>query len=417
MNNRYWLTNIRLECGYKLESGRVIGTETELFHLWIEDGIIKKITSANIDIPKDALRKNANGLLMLPSFVEKHVHLDKTYMGENWRAPIQGANVIERCEIEKNILRDLPTSTRQRAELLLDQLVSYGSTHIRTHVDIYPEAKLHNLEQIQLALETYSYKLSSEIVAFAQHGLLRSNSANLVREAVQNGVGIIGAVDPATVDNNIEASLDTLFEIAVEGNVDIDLHLHDPGHLGTFTMKRLALLTKQAGWEGRVAISHAFGLGEVSIEEARDMAEILRDAGISIITSLPIRRSIPPVKLLHECGVEVAIGNDNIYDTWWPTGNGDVLERLGRLIERYRWTDELALSQSLKFITDGLTPLDRYGNQVWPKVGDKANMVLVDASCSAEAVARCSKRHAVFYNGNLISSNQSLLEKTFQNSS
>ncbi|WP_209121795.1 amidohydrolase [Alkalihalobacillus sp. BA299] len=402
MNTSYWLKNVRLECGYKRENGRVIGTETDLFHLLIADGKITKMVKANEGVPNDLPEKNAQGLLMLPSFVEKHVHLDKTYMGESWRACIPAANVIERCEIEKNILKDMPTSTRERAEALLDQLLSRGSTHVRTHVDIYPEVKLKNLEEVQQALDTYSHKLSSEIVAFAQHGLLRSNSVQLVREAVRNGAGIVGAVDPATIDQNIEASLVQLMDIAVEGNADIDLHLHDPGHLGTFTMKRLAFLTKQAGWEGRVAISHAFGLGEVSTEEATEMAEILRESGISIVTSLPIGRAIPPVKLLQECGVEVAVGNDNIFDSWWPTGNGDVLERLGRLIERYRWTDEVALSQSLNLITGGVTPLDREGNQVWPRVGDLANMVLVDASCSAEAVARRSKRQVVFYNGNLV---------------
>jgi N-acyl-D-amino-acid deacylase len=205
------------------------------------------------------------------------------------------------------------------------------------------------------------------------------------------------------VDQNIEASLVQLMDLAVEGNAGIDLHLHDPGHLGTFTMRRLAHLTKQAGWEGRVAISHAFGLGDVSKEEAAEMAEILKDAGISIVTSLPIGRAIPPVDLLSEHGLEVAVGNDNIYDTWWPTGNGDILERAGRLVEIFRWTNEVSLSQSLRYITGGKTPLDKDGKQVWPKPGDDADMVLVNASCSAETVARRSKRQAVFYKGNLVS--------------
>ncbi|MGE8081464.1 amidohydrolase [Peribacillus loiseleuriae] len=401
MNESYWLKNVRLETGYKKKNERVVGTITELYHLLITDGRFTKIVNAREFISNDIPVKDAKGLLLLPSFVEKHVHLDKTYMGEEWRATIPASSVLERSNNEKNILASIPSSTQERAESLLEKLLSFGSTHVRTHVDIYPEVKLQNLEGVQHALETYSNKISSEIVAFAQHGLLRSGTPQLIREAVRNGAGIVGSVDPATVDNNIEASLVQLMDIAVEGNADIDLHLHDQGHLGTFTMKRLAYLTKQAGWEGRVAISHAFGLGDVSTEEAYEMAEILRESGISIVTSIPISRAIPPVKLLDECGVEIAVGNDNIFDSWWPTGNGDVLERAGRLIEHYRWTDELSLSQTLKFITGGKTPLDKQGNQVWPKVGEQANMVLINASCSAEAIARCSKRQAVFYKGNL----------------
>jgi cytosine/adenosine deaminase-related metal-dependent hydrolase len=403
MQGSYWLKNVRLESGYRRENERVVGTETELCHLLIEDGTIKKIVKAEELIADHLPVKDAHGLLLIPSFIEKHVHLDKTYMGNEWRACIPAANVIERCEIEKNILASIPCSTKERAESLLEVLLASGSTHVRTHVDIYPEVGIQNLVGVQQALETYSNKLSSEIVAFAQHGLLRSESAQLLREAVRNGAGIVGAVDPATVDNNIEESLVTLMDIAVEGNADIDLHLHDPGHLGTFTMKRLANLTMQAGWEGRVAISHAFGLGDVSKEEAVEVAGILKEAGISIVTSLPAGRSIPPVNLLDELGIVVEVGNDNIYDSWWPTGNGDVLERAGRLIERFRWTNEVALSQALKYITGGKTSLDKEGNKVWPKAGDAANMILVDASCSAEAIARRSKRKAVFYKGNIVS--------------
>ncbi|QCJ42216.1 deaminase [Bacillus sp. S3] len=403
MSCNYLLTNARIETGYRKENDRVTGTTTGLFHLLIVEGKIEKIIKGSVPFGNELPVKDAKGLLLLPSFIEKHVHLDKTYMGEDWRACIPASGVIERCEIEKNILASIPSSTQKRAEALLDVLLSYGSTHIRTHVDIYPEAGLQNLEGVGQALETYSNRLSSEMVAFAQHGLLRPGTVQLVREALRNGAGIVGAVDPATIDHNIEASLVQLMDLAVEGNADIDLHLHDPGHLGTFTMKRLAFLTKQAGWEGRVAVSHAFGLGDVSKEEAIEMAAILKEAGISIVTSLPIGRNIPPVNLLSECGVEVAIGNDNIYDSWWPTGNGDVLERAGRLLERFRWTDEVSLGQALKYITGGKTALDKEGSQVWPKAGDVANMVFVDASCSAEAIARRSKRMAVFFEGNLVS--------------
>ncbi|WP_059172321.1 amidohydrolase [Bacillus sp. FJAT-27445] len=403
MIQSYWLKNVRLETGFNKENDRVVGTNTEIVNLFISDGRITEVVYSEDAATGGLPGKDAKGLLLIPSFIEKHVHLDKTYMGEAWRACIPASGVIERCEIEKNILASIPSSTQKRAEALLEILLSHGSTHVRTHVDIYPEVGLQNLVGVKRALETYSNKVSSEIVAFAQHGLLGPGTVQLIREAVRNGAGIVGAVDPATVDNNIEASLVQLMDLAVEGNADIDLHLHDPGHLGTFTMKRLAYFTKQAGWEGRVAVSHAFGLGDVSKEEVIEMAQILRDAGISIVTSLPGGRAIPPVNLLAERGVNIAIGNDNIYDSWWPTGNGDVLERAGRLLERYRWTDEVSLAQALKYITGGITPLDREGNQVWPKPGDAANMILVDASCSAEVIARRSTRKAVFYKGNIVS--------------
>ncbi|MDQ7862582.1 amidohydrolase family protein [Peribacillus frigoritolerans] len=188
---------------------------------------------------------------------------------------------------------------------------------------------------------------------------MRSGSVKLVREALRNGAGIVGAVDPATVDNNIEASLVQLLDLAVEANADVDLHLHDPGHLGTFTMKRLAALTKQAGWEGRVALSHAFGIGDVSREEAYELADILQGGGDFHRHQCPDQQANapPPVDLLHERGIEVSVGNDNIFDVWSPLGNGDILERAGRLAERFKWIDEVSLSRTLGYITGGKNPI------------------------------------------------------------
>lgn len=134
------------------------------------------------------------------------------------------------------------------------------------------------------------------------------------------------------------------------------------------------------------------------------MADILRDAGITIVTSVPLRRKFPPVVLLHSKWVRVAIGCDNIFDVWSPFGNGDLLERAGRLAKSSGWGDERSLAQTLPFITGGKTPLNQAGEQTWPKVGDNANMVFVEASCSAEAIARRSLRKATIFNGKFVSS-------------
>lgn len=403
MNSNFWLTNARLETGYEFDKDVITGTKTEYFHLLIKDGKIAKIISSKETITDDLPKKDVKQLLVLPSFIEKHCHLDKTLLGDRWRSVTPAKNIFERFEIEKTVLPTLETTSQERAEKLLDIYLKSGVTHVRTHVDLYPEVGLKNLEEVQKALQTFEGKLSYEIVAFPQHGLLRSNSNDLVREALRQGVSLVGGVDPATVDGDIEASLQEMVELAVEGKAGIDLHLHDADHLGIFTMKRLAQLTKEAGLQGKVAISHAFGLGDITEAQAEAMAEILADAGVTIITSVPLGRKFPPVGLLHRKGVSVAVGCDNIFDVWSPFGNGDILERAGRLAEISGWGNERSLAQTLQFITGGKTPLDSDGKQVWPQVGDEASIVVVEASCSAEAIARRSRRLATMYKGDIVS--------------
>lgn len=85
-----------------------------------------------------------------------------------------------------------------------------------------------------------------------------------------------------------------------------------------------------------------------------------------------------------------------------PIYTGDMLQRASRLAEKFGWIDECALSRALNFITSGKTPLGSEGKVLWPKIGDDANFVFTNASCSAEAVARISKRKATMYKGKLV---------------
>ena len=398
----YWLLNVRLESGFVFEKGIVTGTKSELCDVLIKHGRISVIEPASGAGREGAAVIDAGGLLALPSFAEMHCHLDKTMLADNWQACRLAKNRIEIFDYEKNTLPKLPTSMADRAKHLISSLLGFGSTHIRTHVDIYPESGLDHLAAVKEALSAYEGSLSAEIVAFPQHGLLRSKSAGLVREALRNGAGIVGGVDPAEIDGNIEASLQQMMDLAVEANADIDLHLHDPGHLGAFTIRRLAALTEEAGWQGRVTISHAYCLGDLSQAEAGALAEMMAGLQISLITSVPIRFPIPPIPLLREKGVSISLGCDNIFDLWSPFGNGDILERAARLAERFAWRDEVSLSRALGFISGGITPLDGQGQRIWPLVGDDASFVLIDASCSAEAVARLSRRQATLVKGKLV---------------
>ncbi|WP_057764554.1 amidohydrolase [Cytobacillus praedii] len=401
--NEYWLTNLRLEVGYYYENGAITGTKTEIFHVRIQDGKVLEIVSADKQLEPQLPKWDANHYLMLPSFRDMHIHIDKTYYGGPWKAPtVPTKGLLTRLEEEEELLPRLLPVAEERAKKLIDLLLRAGSTHIRTHCNIDPYIGLKNLEATLRAKESYKNKASIEIVAFPQHGLLRSQSVSLIREALQNGASLVGGVDPASIDENIEKSLQTVMELAVEANANIDLHIHDPGHLGIFTFKRLASLTEEAGWQGRVTISHALALADVSHQEADEVAELLANNGISITSSVPIRRTIP-IPLLQEKGVEISLGDDSITDHWSPFGKGDSLEKAGTLAERFGLSDERSLGQTLRFITGGIVPLNNEGEQVWPKVGDDADFVIVDASCSAEAVARRARRVAVFFKGNVVS--------------
>lgn len=399
MKNSYFLLNVRLESGYKFEDGQVVATETELRNIQIENGIITKILKTNDPITPDIDCFDAKGMLLLPAFKEMHIHLDKTYYGGPWKAGANRKTIFDMIALEEELLPELLTTAQERAEKLIHLILSYGSTYVRSHCNIDQTIGLKNLEKLKATLGNYSDKLSYEIVAFPQHGLLRSNVEGLLRDAMQLGVTHVGGLDPTVVDGNMEKSLETMVQIAVDYNVGIDIHLHEGGETGIKAITRLADFTEEAGLEGKVTVSHAFSLASLSEAEGIELAKRLATLGISIASSVPIGKTIMPIPMLQQQGVEVLLGNDSITDHWSPFGIGDILQKAHLAAQLYGWSNEYHLSRALSLATRGITPLDKKGTQIWPKVGDEATAVLVPASCSAEAVARLPKREVVFHKG------------------
>ncbi|MDQ0091201.1 cytosine/adenosine deaminase-related metal-dependent hydrolase [Paenibacillus anaericanus] len=403
LNASYWLTNVRLEQGYVVEEGQVVGTNTMSCHLRIEGSTITEIVGAELKIESNLPKYDCKELLMLPSFEEAHIHLDKTYFDGPWKAVEHASSIFERIEQEKVLLPKLLPLAKQQAESILTLIQGFGATHVRSHCNIEPVSGLHRLEATKQALDRFSGKISSEIVAFPQHGLLRSDSVQLVKQSLTEGATHVGGVDPFTVDGDIEKSLQIMVELAVLNNAGIDIHLHDGKEAGKKTLLRLADLTEEAGLHGKVTVSHAFWFAGAQLQEAEEMASRMATLGMSIASTVPIGKTMMPLPMLFEKGVNVKLATDSLTDHWSPFGNGDQLEKVGRFAELYGCVDELSLSQSLGFITGGITPLDQKGQQVWPKVGDTASFILLHASCSAEAVARRSQRQAVWYEGRLVS--------------
>ncbi|GKU85079.1 amidohydrolase [Niallia sp. NCCP-28] len=401
----FYIKNVLLETGYIEEKNQIAATSASLFHIYVKDGIFQKIIPAGHPVDVNISSIDANRQLLLPSFGQMHVHLDKTYFSGKWKAVTAVKNRFVRIEEEKELLPKMQSTAHLRAEKMLQHFLANGTTRVRTHCNIEPVSQLENLAITRQVLTEFSGGIAGEIVAFPQHGLLRSNSEKLMREAMRSGATIVGGVDPGTFDGNIENSLYTTMDIAVEADADIDIHLHELGALGIFTIKYLAKLIEEAGWQNRVTISHAYCLGTASLKEVLEIAELLNGSGISLASSVPMRSTIP-IPLLAEKGVKIDLGTDNLVDHWSPFGTGAVIEIARKLAERFNLTDEKSLGQTLRYITGGITPLDHNGHRVWPKVGDKADAILVNATCSAEAVALRAKSSMVFYKGNIVFQDQ-----------
>lgn len=397
-----WIKNVLLEKGRMEISPNNIVTKTEKACLLIRDGVIKEISDFLPDNAEDVI--DAKGYLAVPSLADNHIHLDKGHYGGEWRAVVPMDSVAERIEEEQGFLHDFLLDTPQKAQALIDLVTSTGATYLKVQVNVDPVIGLGNLDVIKKILEENRHKLDYEIVIFPQHGTIVTEELGLLSRALEDdSVTVLGGLDPATIDGDIEKSLEITFDLATKYKKEVDIHLHDRGSLGIFEINRIIDYTLAFNLHGKVQISHAFALADVYGSELDNIVKRLKEARIIINTTVPIDTKALSIPALKKGGVIVNVVNDNINDHWSPFGTGDLIERASRAAEVFSMTDEVSLSNTLGLVTNGVTPLDKEGEYVWPKVGDNANILFVKAECSAHLIGRVCKNRVVLYRGRFVS--------------
>jgi len=369
----------------------------------VEDGRITAIEPAG-SATATAEVVDIAGELLVPGFVEGHIHLDTSFYGDKWvphRPCTNGFDVHERVAFQaENMAAAAPMDKRARDQL--DLCIANGTLSMRSHVMVDGSVGLKSLETILAVREDYKDLIDIQLVAFPQSGILRSpGTPALLDEAIGLGADLVGGLDPASFDRDVNGHLDVVFGVAEKHGVDVDIHLHDAGSMGAFTIEEICARTVGLGMQGHVAISHAYGLGDLGADPARKIAGIIAKSGVSIMTNAPGNHNFPPVALLRQEGVTVFSGSDNIRDSWWPYGDGDMLHRAE--IIGYRsgfYTDEdlkaafdIVTSESAKALR-----IEDYGI----KVGGRADFVTLAAANIPEAVVSLPRARRVFKLGRLI---------------
>ncbi|HFK5584307.1 TPA: amidohydrolase family protein [Elizabethkingia anophelis] len=394
------LKNVRLETGFEYEGNEVVATKTGLFCVEIANGKIKAVTPNN----PSAKAIDAKGLLMLPAFKDMHIHLDKTFYGGPWQAVRKRQGGVKgMIALEQQILPEMLKTSTHHAEKLIELLQSCGTSYARSHVNIEPTSKLESLKNLQKALDNKKATFGAELVAFPQHGVYYTDSAPWMKEAAQTDIDYIGGVDPYNVDGQIEKTMDFTVQLALDHNKGIDIHLHETGESGLKTVEYLInKVNENPVLKGKTFLSHCFVLAKLDKPKQEEIAEKLANAKIGIMSTIPFGGLIMPIPTLYKYGVNIGTGNDSIIDHWNTWGSGSVLQKANLIAQLYGYSTEFLLSRSLKLATYNILPLDDKGTQQWPKSGDPADVVLIDASCSAEAVSRISPVKSLIHQGNVV---------------
>ncbi|WP_426954358.1 amidohydrolase [Muricoccus radiodurans] len=379
----------------------------------VRDGRIADILSADRSAPPAASVMDLGGDLVLPGLVDGHMHLDKTLFGLPWIP--HAAEPVRRSRIENDqrLLPSLPLGTAARAGELLRRCVANGTAHVRTHADVVPAYGLSALEGVLEARDAHAHAVTVQVVAFPQAGVMQMGGPrmlDLLNAAVLAGADLVGGIDPCEVDRDPKGQLDGIFGVAERRGVGLDIHLHEPGDMGLFSLQEICARTRAHGMAGKVTVSHGFCLGGVSESKQRRAAGAMAEAGVSLATHGAGGATLPPLMLLRRAGVRVFCGNDDVRDTWSPYGNADMLERACVIGWREDVRhDPLLLELFAMASSDGAAALgiEEYG--IAP--GHPATFFSVPAENIPDAIGRHPPRGWVFHTGRPLASGGRWLEQ------
>ncbi|WP_342625142.1 amidohydrolase family protein [Pseudomonas alkylphenolica] len=367
--------------------------------LAVADGRIARL-GTDLGAIEGVERIDLGGQLLLPGFIDGHIHLDKSFVGDRWHPHQAVGSLRERLAVEKRELALAPSMV-ERADALISQAVSFGTVAMRSHVDVDATTGLSNLHAVMQAREKWRGIVDIELVAFPQAGVMSCpGTADVLEAAIREGAEVIGGIDPTTLDGDAEGQLDVVFGIAERHGVKIDIHLHEPGLQGVEQLQRIAARTCAAGLQGRVSVSHAYALGQVPEDVLERIGATLANAGVSILTNAPGDHAFPPILRLRAAGVNVFAGNDNIRDAWWPYGNADMLQRAMLIGYRSGFYSDEDLNVALTMATSaGAAVMEKsdYGL----KVGNEATFIVIKAANAAAAVAAAPAERRMVRRGEL----------------
>jgi cytosine deaminase len=376
-----------------IKNAKTRSTGNQLVNIAISNGKIQKITDDILGEAKEII--NADGKLVTESFTNGHLHLCKVYtlemVGQEALTSYQKGSMgkaMTAIELASKIKEKYDeTWIIENVRKAVKLGIKYGVTHIRAFADVDTKAKLEGVKALIKAREEFKDSVELQVVAFPQDGVLRDPGAEeYVKEAIRLGADVVGGIPWIEyTDKDAQEHIDKMFEIAKKYDKDISMLIDDAGDPGLRTLEMLAVKTLKEGWEGRVMVHHARAMALYPEPYFRKILALLKKANIGIVSDPQTGPLHARVKDLYNEGVNVALGQDDMADAYYPFGRNNMLE-VAFLAAHLMWMttfDDMEILYDL-ITTNGAKAMGIKDFEL--KEGNPANLVVLNASSIWEAL-------------------------------
>ena len=376
-----------------LFTNALIENAAEATNIRVENGQITAIDAfltpaANEDVI------DLGNKLVIPPFVDPHVHLDST-MTAGEPEYNESGTLFDGIRIWSERKKSLShEDVKKRAIAALKLQAAHGLQFVRSHVDVTDENLVALKALIEVREEVKDW-MELQLVAFPQEGILSfPHGKELMIQAAELGVDALGAIPhfEFTREYAVE-SMQFVFELAQKYNLLIDAHTDEIDDEQSRSLETMAALAFETKLQNKVTASHTTAMGSYNDAYVYKLMRLLQMSKINFIANplinmylggrfdtYPKRRGLTRVKELDAAGVNVAFGEDDIKDPWYPMGNGNMLDVLHMGLHATQVMGYSEIMNSYRFVTrNGAVAMhveDHYGIEV----GKPANFLVFNAT-------------------------------------
>ncbi len=369
-------------------------------HIRWENGKISSIESLE-------LLHNQDLKLLLPRLVEPHTHIDKAF---TWlKAPNLAGTYSEALAVNLREHNTRPLNKiLQSVDNSLNLALRNGIRSIRSHIDIFGSSAENTWESLLEVRSKWAALIDLQMVALAPLTFWNNERGHHLASkcALFNGL-LGGVIVPPFKNKEVEDELRQMLTLAENKGCGVDLHIDESEIYPAAGLRILLKILDQMKLNIPITCSHISSLGLLRINQIKYIADQLARHQVNVISlpltnawllgrktfSTPIIRPIAPISQLQYAGVKVAIGGDNVKDSWFPLGNLDPLSLMGFC---------LPLTQLAPWHRLGLSPFTTSAAKVlnlsWDGIirpGSPADFILLDARSWSEALAKPPQREVL----------------------
>lgn len=347
--------------------------------------------------------------LLLPPFVDSHVHLDATLTAgqPEWN---ETGTLFDGIRIWSERKQDLTKEdVKSRAKKTLLNMVGHGIQHVRSHVDVTDPHLIAARALLELR-EELKDQIELQLVAFPQEGILSyPHGRELMEQAVKEGLDVVGGIPHFEFTTEYGwQSVHFLMALADKYDRLVDVHCDEIDDPASRNLEVLATEAYERGMKDRVTASHTTAMGSYNDAYTYKLFRLLKMSDINFVSNplvnvhlggrfdtYPKRRGVTRIKELTGAGINVSFGEDDIQDPWNPLGDGNMLDAVTMGVYIAHLMGYHQLQDAFNYVTyNGAKTLhisDNYGIEV----GKPANCILLNAHDFYNAL---NKHVEVLYN-------------------